>query len=347
MNDNAIINTDYRVWNEQSALEPGQGNTCTAECWNYGERMASGKPKGQVRITRDTDVPTTTQAGRKIPYSLRIECIGANPTVDPFDLSEMQVPIEGPRYETLLAGRQVTCGGWIKSDKTGVHGVAFTNGGLDRCYVAELTVNAANTWEYKTVTIPAPPSDGGWQYGEGQVGIYIFIQLSTGSDYQCPPNQWTVGNYSGTSNQVNLLDAVGNKIRFAGWSLNAGSTVDYRLRSPEEEILLTERFWESSYPSGVLPGSVYDNDFTWTYGNALLSGGRSERYRVKKATTPTIKIYSPITGAVNKVRDYSNGADLNVLMARVGKDEFCWYANLPVAGPFNVAGHWVANSRIL
>ena len=47
---------------------------------------------------------------------------------------------------------------WVRSSVTGVFGGSFRNGSFNRSYPFTYTVSAANTWEYKTITVAGDTS---------------------------------------------------------------------------------------------------------------------------------------------------------------------------------------------
>ena len=81
------------------------------------------------------------------------------------DYSQIYQAIEGFNIADLGWGtanaQAVTLSFWVRSSVTETYGVCFTNVAGTRCYVASYTVNSANTWEQKTVSI-AGDTTGSW-----------------------------------------------------------------------------------------------------------------------------------------------------------------------------------------
>jgi len=152
--------------------------------------------------------------------------------------------IEGYQARPFL-NNTFTYSFWVRSAKTGTHCVAFVNSGNDRSYVTEYTVNAANTWEYKTVTVSGGLiSAGTWDWLNG-VGVRVLFTLNAGSTYQTTANNWQTGQYYATSSQVNVLDTNGNIFSITGAQLEIGSVVTpFETRMYPTELLLCQRYYQ-------------------------------------------------------------------------------------------------------
>jgi hypothetical protein len=121
------------------------------------------------------------------------------------------------------AQRNLTLSFWVKATKTGIHCVSLQNSGADRSFVAEYTINTTNTWEKKTISIPASPSAGTWDYTTG-IGANLRFCLMCGSNFHTTAGSWQTGNFFCTANQVNACDDTANDFRLAAVQLEAGST---------------------------------------------------------------------------------------------------------------------------
>ena len=60
---------------------------------------------------------------------------------------------------------------YVKSSVTGVYSISVTNNASNLAYPVQYTINSADTWERKTMTIP-PITSGTWEVGTG-VGIVV------------------------------------------------------------------------------------------------------------------------------------------------------------------------------
>jgi len=78
------------------------------------------------------------------------------------DIFALLQPIEGFNTADLGFGAAgastVTLSFWVRSSLTGTFGGSLSNSATNRSYPFSYTINAANTWEYKTITIAGDTS---------------------------------------------------------------------------------------------------------------------------------------------------------------------------------------------
>jgi hypothetical protein len=80
---------------------------------------------------------------------------------------------------------------WVRSSVTGAYALTLTNNTADRQYTTTYTINTANTWEQKVVTIPGPTS-GTWQ-STTSTGTLLVFGLGAGSNRTTSSlNSWDV-----------------------------------------------------------------------------------------------------------------------------------------------------------
>jgi hypothetical protein len=88
--------------------------------------------------------------------------------------------IEGYNTSDLAWGtadaKTVTLSFWVRSSLTGTFGGILANAGPTRCYPFSYTINSANTFEYKTITITGDHTVGTWEKTTG-TGVCTFINL--------------------------------------------------------------------------------------------------------------------------------------------------------------------------
>lgn len=285
--NNVIINGDMEISQRGTSFAAISDNDYSLDRFIYqkGGSMVH-------TITQDTDVPTFAQAGRLLQNSLKIDCTTIDSSIGATDLAMFGQQIEG--YNFLeIAQKTFTIGFWVKGTKTGIHCVSFRNSGLDRSYVDEYTINTTNTWEYKTITVPASPSAGTWDYTNG-VGLSVRWALAMGSNRQTTAGSWQTGNYNATSNQVNACDSTSNNFWITGVQIVKGAVdTEPRRRSFGEELALSQRYYEKSYSQSINPGTATAIGQTWIGVGTSTTGTLStvSTYKVEKRATPSVTLY--------------------------------------------------------
>lgn len=211
-------------------------NDYTLDRWIVGYSTTTGR----TTATQEADVPANTE----FQYSLRATCTTADTSIAAGDLSFVTQRIEGYNIRDLI-GKTFTVSFWVRSSKTGIHCVALQNNTPDRSYIAEFTINAANTWEFKTIVVEnGLPITGTWNYTNG-VGLRLTFTLMAGTTYQSTPNSWLSSNVLSTDQQVNVLDTVGNIFAITGVQLEVGAVATpFEHRSYGIEQMLCMRYYQ-------------------------------------------------------------------------------------------------------
>ncbi|GKT21639.1 hypothetical protein [Acidovorax sp. SUPP3334] len=195
--------------------------------------------------------------------SARVTVTTADPAMGSGESAGLQQVIEGYNIADLF-GATFAVSFWVRSARVGVHCLALFNAAFDKSYVAEYTVNAANTWEYKAITVTGGlPAAGGWNLTNG-AGLYVRWCLGVGAGYQTQPGAWRDALFLGSASQVNCLDTAGNVFALTGAQLEPGPVAtrfEHRLHS--QELDLCRRYFEQmnnangyAYATGMVPNST-------------------------------------------------------------------------------------------
>lgn len=178
--------------------------------------------------------------------------------------------IEGQDLQRLAYGtssaQSVTLSFWIKTNKTGTYIAEILNSDASNRHIgASVTVNSADTWEYKTVTFPADSS--GSIADDNSTAFNIRIWLAAGSQYTSGGSLQT--SWGGLSQgnraygQVNLMDAVNNYVNITGVQLEVGDTATpFEHRSYGQELALCQRYYYKTQDG------FYSMHFVRSYNNS-------------------------------------------------------------------------------
>lgn len=210
---NYIINGDMSIAQRGTSFPTIASGTYTIDRYYYEKTGAMVHT-----VSQDADAPTLAQANYLFKNSLRANLTTPDTSITAGDYVAILQKIEGYNFSNI-AQKSFTISFWVKATTAGIYCVSLRNSGADRSYVAEYTINTTNTWEYKTITVAAPPSAGTWNYTNG-VGLHVGFVLAAGTTYQTTPGSWQTGNFFGTVNQVNGVNTGSTDFRITGVMIN-------------------------------------------------------------------------------------------------------------------------------
>ena len=162
------------------------------------------------------------------------------------DLFALKQSIEGFNTADLGFGAAgastVTLSFWVRSSLTGTFGASLVNSAFDRSFVFSYTINAANTWEYKTVTV-AGDTSGTWIGATNGIGLRIYFNLGCGSTFVGTANTWSAGGFVAPSGATSVVGTNGATFYITGVQLEKGSTAtSFDYRPYGTELALCQRY---------------------------------------------------------------------------------------------------------
>ena len=161
---------------------------------------------------------TTVPSGQGFSNSLKVEVTTAENALASNEFFRIIQRIEAQNLQHLAFGsssaKPLTLSFWVRSSLAGKYSVLFFRGDASpsRSNTPSYTINAADTWEYKTITIDGDTTGGVIANDNGQ-GLNITWTLAAGATYSGTPHTgW--GNYAATddfshSDQVNFAAQTG------------------------------------------------------------------------------------------------------------------------------------------
>jgi hypothetical protein len=232
---NRIINGAMQIdqRNAGAAVTITADGTYTLDRYRAGMTAASKYSVQQV-----ADAPAGFLNSLKVT-SLSAYSIGSG---DIFSISQY---IEGNNVVDLGFGAAgaftITISFWTKSSLTGTFSVAVTNSAGNYAYPATYTILAANTWEYKTITITGATA-GTWLKTNGS-GLQVWFSLGTGATYSGTAGAWVAGVGYAATGATSVVGTNGATFYITGVQLEKGSTAtSFDYRDYGRELAMCQRY---------------------------------------------------------------------------------------------------------
>jgi len=344
---NRIINGDMRIDQRfVGAATTNAINDFVVDRWVVGQ-TTTGKLIAQQNLNSLTPPPGfTTYLGvtSQSAYS-----IGSS------DIFRIYQTLEGYNIADFGWGTAnaitATLSFWVRSSLTGLFGGAFNNAAGR--YPFSYTINSANTWEYKTITIVGSTTLGAANITNGS-GISIQFSLGTGTTYSGTAGVWSATNYLSATGTTSVVGTSGATFYVTGVQLEKGSAASpFEYRSYGQELALCQRYYEKSYDTLTAPGTVTTSGVVYTTNSSDSAGSLVAHvpFSVPKRTGPTITLYNAnfasTTGTWRYARSGVSETSYNMVSLYPGTRAFNCYGNTVAAWtPAYQYGHWTADAEL-
>ena len=208
----------------------------------------------------------------------------------------------------------ITLSFWVRSSIIGTYGVGFINSAENRSYVGTYTINSANTWEQKSITV-AGDITGTWLTNNSN-GIRVAFDLGSGSSFNASSSgTWVAQEACRTSSCVNWQQNSGATFYITGVQLEVGSTATpFERRLYNQELANCQRYYYKV--TGDNYGSAFCDSTTGALGStpfqvqmriaptALETSGTAAHYAIRRSAgtnttcnaVPTFNTATPFVG---------------------------------------------------
>jgi hypothetical protein len=246
--DNLIINGDMTVSQRGTSFTSPSSQAYTLDRW-------------KVQHSHDgaVDVSQSTTAPADFKNSLKVDVTTADTSLASSQYYIIAHRIEGQNVAHLNYGssdaKQVTISFWVRSNKTGTYHVEIQTADSEEL-ARQYTIDAADTWEYKTLTWIANtdhtiPEDN-------TLGLLVYWWLAAGDTFDGSPIATTWANNTNRVNgQTNFLDSTSNEFYLTGVKLEVGSAATpFKHESYADNLLKCQRYYYR-----IQAGSAYQRFF--------------------------------------------------------------------------------------
>jgi hypothetical protein len=275
--------------------------------------------------------------------SLKHTCTTADASPSAGAYAFIRHPIEAQNLQQLAFGtsnaQALTLSFWVKSNKTGNASINIQQpDNSSRQISPSYTINAADTWEYKTISVPSDTS--GLINNDNGNGLSVEFWLFGGTNFTSGTNQTTWTSYNAADRNASNLGvggATSDYFAITGVQLEVGSVATpFEHRSYGEELALCQRYYEKSFNDDVAPSNVTTNVHFGRRGNIT--------FKVTKRTAPTMVAYGSSVSGTSNWSWYSG--IWNHLAPTLGASQVMFSYDLGGYEYTDVYGNWTADAEL-
>jgi hypothetical protein len=298
-NRNILINGDCRIAQRTTA---SQTQTAGGSVFGVDRFYAYATQASKVTVQQN-QASVTPPVGFQKYLGITSSSAYSSSSTDVFSFGQV---IEAQNAAQLAWGtsdaKSITLSFWVRSSLTGTHSGAIMNGSFNRSYPYSYTISSANTWEYKTITVPGDTSGTWTMTGNGKFG-YIIWDYGTGSDKRGTAGAWTGSQKEGVTGAVQLVGTNGATWYITGIQLEVGDkATPFEHRSYGDELARCQRYYQKSYNYVDAAGSATSTGTAW---QTIAQGGGRITHTAYLSTpmrsSPTLTLYD-WAGASGKIR---------------------------------------------
>jgi hypothetical protein len=252
---NTVINGHMRIA-QRGTTAVSTNDSFPVDRWKFGIGTSGAWTAQQIPTAT-----TATPAG--FDYSLNFTKTTGG-TVGVGEYNYFVQYIEGNNCSNFDWGtanaKTLTLSFWVRSGQVGTFGGSLRNAAANYAYCFSYTVNAINTWEYKTIQITGITS-GTW-LKDTSTGVSLFFDLGSGANARGAVGVAT-GNLIGASGtSLYPSNTTGGYINFTGVQLEQNyQPTPFEQRPIGVELALCQRYYQYNGPVssiGYASSGVFD-----------------------------------------------------------------------------------------
>lgn len=277
---NLIINGDMRVNQRRSGVVTDAGNADEYLIDRFKHDTTSGSSRFDFERSSDTPVGF----GHSAKYTCNT--VESSPTGN--NRHRFLTRIEGQDIQ-CLNGRTATLSFYVKSSEVGDAVVLFTaarTSAVPTLYSTTYTINSADTWERKIITLPELPND---IVNTTFTGLSIEFYLQANGSYLSGTKTTTWQDPSGVAlahgQTIDIGSGLNKNIAFTGIQLEVGNVATpFEHRSYGEELALCQRYYQKN---GAAAGDNEGISVPYDYNRLR---GQFQTFATTLRTMPAVSI---------------------------------------------------------
>jgi len=219
---------------------------------------------GTWDITQETDAPSNTG----LVNSIKLDCTSADSSLGSGDYVLFTQALEGQMLQNLMKGtsnaKELVLSFWVKSSTTGNFTCEIDDVDNTRHFVKLISVDAADTWEKKTVLIDADTTGALGNDNGNSLSIVFWLAAGTNFTSGTLPTGWAARVSANRAVGISNLAGDTDSIQFTGMQLeiNDGSdqASDFEFLPHDVNLQRCQRYFAMSGSTFPTAGGNYNQD---------------------------------------------------------------------------------------
>ena len=290
---NKVINGDMSISQRGTTFSNIGGNTEQYTLDRF-KLQTNNLDQAVATISQDSSAPDG------FSKSLKIQCTTAETSVEDSEHARLMYDGEGFDFTDIGFGtssaKKVTLSFWVKSNITGTWGMNFWRGDANRSNLRTYTINEANTWEHKVITLSADTT-GGVVNDDNGYGFRINWGLATGANFATshPLDTWYGFNqsyfYPYDARNTNFYSSTSNNFYLTGVQLEVSDVAtEFEHRLYGEELSLCERYFQCMKGPSSVPGGTSERCYGVAHTYSTSRALWTFQFKTEMRSSPTVSI---------------------------------------------------------
>ena len=249
---NKVINGGMIISQRGSSFSGITGNAGDTYTLDRFKLQTNNLDQAVATVSQDSSAPDG------FSKSLKIQCTTAETSVESSE--HARLIYDGEAYDFTDVGfgtksaKRITVSFWVKSNLTGIWGMNFWRGDANRSNLRTYTINNANTWEHKVITLSADTTGGVVNSDNGH-GFRLNWGLATGANFA---TSHALDTWHGFQQQyfypydarnTNFFSSTSNTFYLTGVQCEVSDVAtEFEHRPYTEELALCQRYYWKPFP---------------------------------------------------------------------------------------------------
>jgi hypothetical protein len=248
-------------------------------------------------------VSQSTEAPDGFTKSIKWDCTTADNSPGASDFAYMAYKMEGRDVQHLKKGTssalKTTVSFWVRSSETGTYAFRLVDHDNSRQVGLNYTIDTADTWEFKTLTLPGDTSGVLGDDAGNSLSLFWWLVVGSNRTAGSLPTAWEAQTVSdeAAGMTANIAASTNSDFYLTGLQFEVGEkATPFEYRNYSDELARCQRYFQTSFNSNPSTTNTDNKGVAFagggTTGNTTsFIGGCYVQFAPTMRSAPTVTIY--------------------------------------------------------